>query len=141
MVSRLVGTSGSTSWDESGRDRLHAGCSPVSAGCRPSIGKKVRPSAFSKQRRAPGVLGTLGVVSTVDARDLFDVPPEIAYFNTANLSPQLHRVRAAGVSPLRRRGPPWPIAAQAWLMEVERLRELLAGLVGPARDGVALVPA
>jgi hypothetical protein len=34
-------------------------------------------------------------------RALFDVPPEIAYFNTANLSPHLHAVREAGEAALR----------------------------------------
>ena len=33
-------------------------------------------------------------------RAAFDVPGEIAYFNTANLSPQLHVVRAAGEAAL-----------------------------------------
>jgi selenocysteine lyase/cysteine desulfurase len=80
-------------------------------------------------------------VSTVDARDLFDVPPEIAYFNTANLSPQLHGVRAAGEAALRRRGRPWTISPADWFTDVERLRELFAGLVGGDPDGVALVPA
>jgi selenocysteine lyase/cysteine desulfurase len=86
-------------------------------------------------------LGKLSPVSTVDARDLFDVPADIAYFNTANLSPQLHRVRAAGEAALRRRGRPWTISADDWFTDVERLRALFAGLVGADPDGVALVPA
>jgi selenocysteine lyase/cysteine desulfurase len=75
------------------------------------------------------------------ARELFDVPAGIAYFNTANLSPQLHRVRAAGEDALRRRGRPWTISADDWFTDVERLRALFAGLVGADADGVALVPA
>jgi selenocysteine lyase/cysteine desulfurase len=74
-------------------------------------------------------------------RALFDVPPEIAYFNTANLSPHLHAVREAGESALRRRGRPWTITAQDWFTDVERLRELFGGLVGGDAEGVALVPA
>ena len=74
-------------------------------------------------------------------RALFDVPPEIAYFNTANLSPHLHAVREAGEAALRRRGRPWTITAQDWFTDVERLRELFGGLVGATADGVALVPA
>jgi hypothetical protein len=46
----------------------------------------------------PGAFGT--------DRALFDVPPEIAYFNTANLSPHLHAVREAGEAALRRRSRP-----------------------------------
>lgn len=74
-------------------------------------------------------------------RALFDVPPEIAYFNTANLSPHLHAVREAGASALRRRGRPWTITPQDWFTDVERLRELFGGLVGADAEGVALVPA
>jgi selenocysteine lyase/cysteine desulfurase len=74
-------------------------------------------------------------------RALFDVPPEIAYFNTANLSPHLHAVREAGESALRRRGRPWTITPQDWFTDVERLRELFGGLVGADAEGVALVPA
>lgn len=74
-------------------------------------------------------------------RALFDVPPDIAYFNTANLSPHLHGVRRAGEAALRRRGRPWTISAHDWFSDVERLRSLFAGLVGADDDGVALVPA
>ena len=74
-------------------------------------------------------------------RALFDVPPEIAYFNTANLSPHLHAVREAGEAALRRRSRPWTITAEDWFTDVERLRGLFGGLVGADADGVALVPA
>ena len=60
----------------------------------------------------------------------FDVPPQIAYFNTANLAPQLHTVRAAGLTALERRARPWTIAAEDWFSDVERLRSLYAGLIG-----------
>ncbi len=71
----------------------------------------------------------------------FAVPPGIAYFNTATLSPQLHRVRAAGEAALERRGRPWTLTADDWFVDVERLRALFAGLIGGDADGVALVPA
>jgi selenocysteine lyase/cysteine desulfurase len=74
-------------------------------------------------------------------RDLFAVPPEIAYFNTANLSPQLHTVRAAGEAALDRRGRPWTITADDWFSDVERLRGLFGALIGATAEGVALVPA
>ena len=45
-------------------------------------------------------------------RDEFDVPPEVAYFNTANLAPLTHRVREAGARALERRARPWTIAAR-----------------------------
>ncbi len=81
-------------------------------------------------RRAPG-----------SARALFDVPPGIAYFNTANLSPHLHRVREAGEAALRRRGRPWTISPDDWFTDVERLRGLFAALIGADSDAIALVPA
>ena len=74
-------------------------------------------------------------------REAFDVPPGIAYFNTANLSPQLHGVRAAGEAALERRARPWTISSDDWFSDVERLRALFGGLVGADAEGVALVPA
>src|SRR5919106_1269333 len=74
-------------------------------------------------------------------REAFDVPPEIAYFNTANLSPQLHRVRGAGERALARRGRPWTIGAEDWFTDVERLRALFGRLIGADAEGVAIVPA
>ena len=74
-------------------------------------------------------------------RAAFGVPPEIAYFNTANMSPQLHAVRAAGEEALRRRGRPWEISAGDWFTDVERLRALFGRLVGADAEGIALVPA
>jgi selenocysteine lyase/cysteine desulfurase len=74
-------------------------------------------------------------------RDDFDVPPGVAYFNTANLSPLTHRVREAGEQALERRARPWTIAAADWFSEVETLRGLLAELVAADAEGIALVPA
>ncbi|HYP47571.1 MAG TPA: aminotransferase class V-fold PLP-dependent enzyme [Thermoleophilaceae bacterium] len=74
-------------------------------------------------------------------RGAFDVPDDIAYFNTANLSPHLHAVRAAGEAALERRGRPWTIGPGDWFSDVERLRGLFGELIGADADGVALVPA
>ncbi len=74
-------------------------------------------------------------------REAFAVPDEIAYFNTATLSPQLHRVRAAGEAALERRSRPWTIGPGDWFTEVEHLRTLFARLIGADADGIALVPA
>lgn len=71
----------------------------------------------------------------------FDIPPDVAYFNTASLSPHLHRVRAAGERALERRGRPWTIASADWFSDVERLRELFGRLIGADAEGIALVPA
>lgn len=74
-------------------------------------------------------------------RAVFDMPGEVAYFNTANLSPLLHSVRSAGETALQRRARPWTITAQDWFTDVERLRSLFAALIGSSTDGVALIPA
>jgi len=74
-------------------------------------------------------------------RDLFDVQDEIAYLNTANMSPLLRSVREPGERALARRAAPWTIAASDWFSDVERLRNALAGVMGVHSDGVALVPA
>jgi selenocysteine lyase/cysteine desulfurase len=74
-------------------------------------------------------------------RDLFSMPPEVAYFNTATLAPQLRSVRAAGEAALERRSQPWTITNDQWFGDVERLRGLIGGLVGADAEGIALVPA
>jgi selenocysteine lyase/cysteine desulfurase len=74
-------------------------------------------------------------------REAFDIPADVAYFNTASLSPQLHRVRLAGERALERRGRPWTIASSDWFTDVERLRALFARLIGADAEGVAIVPA
>ncbi len=74
-------------------------------------------------------------------RGAFNVPADIAYFNTANLAPQLHTVRAAGEAALERRGRPWTISAADWFCDVERLRSLFGQFIGTSGEAVAVVPA
>ena len=74
-------------------------------------------------------------------RAAFDVPRDVAYFNTSNLSLQLRAVRAAGEAALGRRARPWTIAAGDWFTDVEQARLLFATLIGADVDGVALVAA
>jgi selenocysteine lyase/cysteine desulfurase len=74
-------------------------------------------------------------------RAAFNVPEDVAYFNTANLAPQLHAVRAAGEAALESRGRPWAISSADWFVDVERLRSLFAQIIGASAEGVALVPA
>jgi selenocysteine lyase/cysteine desulfurase len=71
----------------------------------------------------------------------FDVPADVAYFNTASLAPQLHAVRAAGEAALELRARPWTISAADWFEDVERLRALFPQIIGADAEGVALVPA
>jgi selenocysteine lyase/cysteine desulfurase len=90
-------------------------------------------------RVAEGLSGD-GVMSVGSQRHLFDVPEDVAYFNTANMSPLLRRVRQAGERGLADRGRPWEVAAEDWFADVERLRAGFAGVMGVSADGVALVP-
>jgi len=90
-------------------------------------------TAADEHGARPGALG--------ERRAEFDVPADIAYFNTANLAPQLHAVRASGEAALERRGRPWTLGAEDWFTDVERLRGLFGALVGADAEGVALVPA
>jgi selenocysteine lyase/cysteine desulfurase len=83
----------------------------------------------------------LDVAGLGPQRDAFDVPEDVAYFNTASLSPVLHSVLAAGEAALRRRAQPWRIRSADWFSDVERLRSLFATLVGGDTEGVAMVPA
>ncbi|HEY2651349.1 MAG TPA: aminotransferase class V-fold PLP-dependent enzyme [Solirubrobacteraceae bacterium] len=74
-------------------------------------------------------------------RHLFEVPADVAYFNTANMSPLLRAVRDAGEAGLARRASPWLVTSADWFEDVERLRRAYAAILGADADGVALVPA
>jgi selenocysteine lyase/cysteine desulfurase len=90
-----------------------------------------------RSRRSAGtIVAVLG-----SQRELFDVPPEVAYFNTANLSPLLKSVRAAGAHGVDVRAAPWDVAPVDWFTEAEALRARAAQLMGVETDGIALVPA
>ncbi len=73
-------------------------------------------------------------------RDLFDLPPDSAYFNCASLAPLMRSARAAGQTALERRAEPWRIGIDDWFEDVEERRALFAALIGADPDGVALVP-
>lgn len=87
--------------------------------------------------------GLKGAAPIERGRGDFDVPDDVAYFNTASLAPMLRSVREAGLAALDRRSRPWEIAGEDWFRDVEQLRGLFARLVGaePNGDGVALIPA
>jgi selenocysteine lyase/cysteine desulfurase len=84
----------------------------------------------------PGSAGPLA-----DQRPKFEVDDEVAFFNTANLSPLLSSVRVAGEAALDRRARPWSISSADWFTDVEALRARFATLVNATPDDVALVPA
>jgi selenocysteine lyase/cysteine desulfurase len=108
----------------------HGGYSPlpgIPGGDGPQHGLPSRPVAAE--------------LDPTEERAKFEVPDGIAYFNVANLAPQLRSVRAAGEAALDRRAAPWTIGSADWFTEVERLRDLFARLIGADAEGVALAPA
>ncbi|HWW09579.1 MAG TPA: aminotransferase class V-fold PLP-dependent enzyme [Candidatus Acidoferrales bacterium] len=76
-----------------------------------------------------------------DERAKFVVDDDVAYFNTAALSPVLSSVRAAAHAAVDRRSQPWTIGGTRWFDDVEDLRSLAARLLGVAATHVAFVPA
>ncbi|HEU5218810.1 MAG TPA: aminotransferase class V-fold PLP-dependent enzyme [Gemmatimonadales bacterium] len=75
------------------------------------------------------------------ARQLFDIPRDIAYFNCAYMSPLLQSAREAGERAVARKSRPWEIAPAHFFEAVERPRARVAGLIGAPADTVAVVPA
>lgn len=75
------------------------------------------------------------------ARDLFDIPDDVAYFNTASLSPTLRSGLAAGHASLRTRAQPWTVGADSWSTPAEHRRGLFARIIGASADDVALISA
>ena len=77
----------------------------------------------------------------INERAKFVVDDDVAYFNTASLSPMLSSVRAAAHAAVDRRATPWTIGSVGWFDDVEDLRSRVARLLGVAANNVALVPA
>src|SRR3954468_7723197 len=73
-------------------------------------------------------------------RALFDIPPGVAYFDCAKMSPLLRAAAAAGERGLLRKAHPWEIKPAHFFDESERVRGLFAQLIGAAADDVAIVP-
>ncbi len=73
-------------------------------------------------------------------RELFDIPQEITYLNTANIGPRLKAVSKAGQEAIQTFATPWNITAQDWFEGPETLRDAVAQFLGTRSDAVALVP-
>ncbi len=74
-------------------------------------------------------------------RHLFDIPNDIAYFNSAYQSPLSHAVVAAGEAGLRSKSEPWKITPQDFFSGSEAARAAFAEMIGASADDVAIVPA
>jgi selenocysteine lyase/cysteine desulfurase len=81
------------------------------------------------------------VLAPGSQRPLFDIPPGIAYFNTAYNSPLLNAAHAALVAGAGSKRHPWLRPAADFFGDAERVRALASGLFGGDMDGWAVVPA
>lgn len=73
-------------------------------------------------------------------RHLFDIPEDVAYFNTATMGPMTKASVEAGQRGLARKLQPWTIPDTDFFADTERLRPLLAELIGADTDGIAFAP-
>lgn len=73
-------------------------------------------------------------------RHLFEIPPDIAYFNCAYMSPSLRAVREAGERGVRRKSAPWLLSPEDFFTESEQARAAFAALIGAKADDVAITP-
>jgi selenocysteine lyase/cysteine desulfurase len=84
---------------------------------------------------------TVALEPLTDQRAKFVVDDEVAYFNTAALSPILRTVLDAGNAALDRRSKPWTISPPDWFIDSDELRSSFARLIGVEARSVALIPA
>src|SRR3954468_11277547 len=108
-------------------------------GFGPPVHRFDRRSVRAAQHRRHG--------RSVEVRDLvineklkFLVDDEVAYFNTAAMSPVLRSAHAAAIEAVDRRSKPWTLHAADWFPNVEELRNRLASVINASSDDVALVP-
>jgi len=73
-------------------------------------------------------------------RDLFDLPPEVAYLNCAYMSPALKTAAQAGHEGITLKSKPWEITPDQFFDQPERARSLFAQLIGSSAEQVAIVP-
>jgi len=74
-------------------------------------------------------------------RHLFDIPDDVAFLNTAYMSPLPKASVAAGEAGLRRKSRPWTVAPQDFFTGSEAVRGLFARLVNARADDIAIIPA
>lgn len=73
-------------------------------------------------------------------RHLFSIPSEVAYLNTAYMSPLMHSVVEAVDRGARMKSTPWTLTIPDFYDAVDRARDLFAALVNADSAGVAVVP-
>jgi len=73
-------------------------------------------------------------------RHLFDIPDEVAFLNVATMGPLPKAASEAGQAGLARKLRPWTIPDTDFFADTQRLRSLLARLIGADEAGIAFVP-
>lgn len=88
----------------------------------------------------------IGMVDSIDApakisnfRDLFALPDDMLYLDSAAHGPPLRAVREAGIQALRQSTTSW-FGGADWREDVERVRALAAQLFDGDADAIAMVP-
>ena len=74
-------------------------------------------------------------------RDLFDVPRDVCYLNSASYSPLPRKTLDAGRAAVGRKGQPWTLDADFAARQHERARLAAARLINADADDIALIPA
>jgi selenocysteine lyase/cysteine desulfurase len=74
-------------------------------------------------------------------RQLFDLPPDVAYLNCGYMGPLPRETVAVGRDAMARKARPWTITAADFFEATESGRHAFAGLIGAAADDIALIPA
>ncbi|MCA6124092.1 aminotransferase class V-fold PLP-dependent enzyme [Bradyrhizobium sp. WSM 1704] len=74
-------------------------------------------------------------------RDLFDVPRDVCYLNSASYSPLPLTTQEAGRAAVGRKGRPWTLDAGFAHRQYERVRSAAARLINADGDDIALIPA
>ena len=74
-------------------------------------------------------------------RHLFDLPAEVAYFNSAYYSPQLNESRVRLSAGAASKSCPWERTARSFFQDAETIRRLSSEIFGGEADGYAVVPA
>ena len=73
-------------------------------------------------------------------KHLFDIPDEVAYLNTAYMSPLMHSVVAAIDEGVRLQARPWKLTVDHFFNDVKTAKRLFGKLVNAPQDRIAVTP-
>ena len=74
-------------------------------------------------------------------KDLFRIPPEVTYLNTAYMSPLLRKVEEIGIEAVKQKSLPYEITPPDFFVQVEQLKRQFARLIGTEDwERIAVIP-